>query len=276
MNKALVLIVSFLLLVSVMTPAQEKTYVTAGLSWWNAQYSYETEEGNKIADIGTGNMFGPYLSVSHGKFNFGASLFWGSFPVNEVAFGGTLEDVDVDFTMSRGDLNFTVGYRVSRYINLFLGSKFVNFKIDGNLQTTMPVLIGYDFLGNPIYDDQVIKANLDWTQSGPTFGGGVSGVVPFGATSHWYGFGSLALLFGNITNEVSVTGYSEKFENEISSNIVAVTLGVGYRAPSGLGVNLGYRADLYSGEVKDQDPAAVEEKVNTRVEGLILTLSYSF
>ncbi|NIA28751.1 MAG: hypothetical protein GWP06_02415 [Actinobacteria bacterium] len=219
---------------------------------------------------------GPYISISHGKLNFGASLFFGTFPVNEMALGGAESDVTTDWNMSRGDLNFTVGYRVHRYINLFVGAKYINWTIEGTVNTTYPVLIGYDEYGYPVYDEQNATINATLSEGGMTFGAGISGVVPFGS-SGLYGFASLAYLGGTLQNETKISfgSTSQDSTYDVSAGLAAVNLGIGYRFSSGLGLNLGYRADLFAENV---DKAANSEESNPRirVQGTILTLSYSF
>lgn len=256
--------------------AQTKTVVTLGGSWWNAQYSWEDESGKKIADIGAGNSVGPYISISHGKLNFGASLFFGTFPVNKVALGGAESDVTTDWNMSRGDLNFTVGYRVHQYINLFVGAKYINWTIEGTVNTTYPVLIGYDEYNYPVYDEQSATIDANLSEGGMTFGAGISGVVPFG-TSGLYGFASLAYLGGTLQNETKISGGSTSQDStyDVSAGLAAVNLGIGYRFSSGLGLNLGYRADLFAENV-DKAVSEGESNPRIRVQGTILTVSYSF
>ena len=90
-----------------------KTIVTVGGSYWNATYSYQDEDGKVVFDFGTGNLVGPYLSLSHGKWNFGTSMYFGTFPVEKLTEG--------DLKVTRSDLNFTLGYRVHPNINVFAG-----------------------------------------------------------------------------------------------------------------------------------------------------------
>ena len=256
--------------------SQQKTLVTAGLSWWNAQYSWETEKGEKLGDIGNGNMFGPYISISRGKFNLGTSLFWGTFPVDKLSTEEEGQDFSgYDLNMGRGDLNFTIGYRLIPYLNLFIGAKYINWKIDGSMNYTG--VVGYDNYGYPVYGEQQVEVEM--TEGGMTFGVGISGVIPFGA-SRWYAFGSLAGLGGTLTNEtrVSLGGFSNKESYDVDVALAALNLGIGYRFPSGLGFNLGYRADLFSEQEKGTgtDGNNTETNPRIRVEGAILTLSYTF
>jgi hypothetical protein len=262
-----VCLVAFLLVFSLSaTFGQEKTNITLGGSYWNAAYTWEDENGNKINDIGTGNMFGPYATISHGKWNFGLSLLWGSFPVDKLA-----ESEVADINMSRGDFNLTIGYRVHPYINIFVGSKFLNWSLDASYTAT--ILQGYDFFGTPIYESRNVKAKI--SEKGVLYGLGISGVVPFG-TSGWYGFASLAGMGGTLTDETTYEGLTEfaDFQNvksDISAALAALNLGIGYRMPSGFGINAGYRADLFSEDAQDS-----QDNPRIHVQGLILTASYSF
>ena len=281
MKKGYVIFALVLVLVA-MSFAQQKTIVTVGGSVWNAEYSWEDADGNKLGDIGTGNSVGPYISINHGKVNFGASLLFGSFPVNELGLGETEADATTDINMSRGDLNFTIGYRIHRNINLFVGAKSLNWKIEGSVNTSYyeEIITGYDYFGNPIYDYQLVDGQFDAeiNEGGMLYGLGISAVIPFGS-SGWYGFGSLAGMGGTLTNEVKISadmyGFSETTEEDVTAALAAINVGIGYRFAGGLGLNVGYRADLFNETTKATD-GAEEENPSIRVQGAILTLSYSF
>ena len=267
--QAVCFVVFLLVFLSSVTFSQEKTSVTLGGSYWNAAYSWEDEDGNKINDIGTGNMFGPYATISHGKWNFGASLLFGSFPVDKLA-----ESEVADINMSRGDFNLTIGYRVHPYINIFFGSKFLNWSLDASYTIDVPVFQGYDFFGDPIYDYESRDVKAEISEKGVLYGVGISGVVPFGA-SGWYGFAALAGMGGTLTNETTYDGLADfsdfqSAEYDISAALAALNLGIGYRMPSGFGINAGYRADLFSEDLENS-----EENPRIRVQGLILTASVS-
>lgn len=230
--------------------AQTKTFVTTGLSWWSAQYDIVNKDGDKVWDVGNTNMFGPYISVSHNKFNFGASLFWGSVSIKD------LEGVD----LKRADLNLTAGYRLLNTsafnMNLFLGMKYLNLGLTGK-QTT------YEW--DPFYQTYYpVETDMDVTNSGALFGGGISTIIPFG-TSRLYAYGSLAALAGTLTYKNNVSTLSQT--NDASTSIVSLTAGLGYRFPSGLGINGGYRGDFFGSEDSD---------LVDRLQGFNLTLSYTF
>ncbi len=237
----------------------QNTIVTLGGSWWNAAYSSEDEDGEKIADIGNGNNFGPYISINHGKVNFGASLLWGTFPIDDMQVLGEELGQGESFDMSRNDMNFTLGYRIHRYINIFVGAKYLN--------------LGWDYSFEDYYGG---STSIEYDESGMLYGLGLSGVIPLGSEG-LYLFGSLAGMGGSMTPEYTYTSdnYSESEEDEdISAALAAINLGVGYRFPSGFGINAGYRADLFTETFEDMDGEEYQE--NIRVQGLIVTASYSF
>jgi hypothetical protein len=258
-NHVVVVILTLCLLFTVNSFAQKKTIITVGGSWWNAGYTWEDNSGNELFKVDPGNNFGPYLSVTSGKWNIGASYLSGKYPIKELDFGGQILNVDVD--MTRGDLNLSVGYRVHPMINIFAGMKHLKWSMEMKLTDSWYI--------NESYSEK-------YTYSGPLFGGGASIVVPFG-TSGLYGFGSLAALGGTIV--YSYDGYDTVLmqnisaETDLSAALIALNAGVGYRFSSGLGVNAGYRGDYISTQLAD---GTSDSKENLRVQGFILTLSYSF
>ena len=261
---AVIILVLVVILVTGSVFAQTQSRITVGGTYWNAAYSWTDKDGNDLADIGTGNMFGPYLRFTHGKFNFGTSLFFGSFPVEGLK---AYEGADVDFTMGRTDLNFTLGYQIIPYINLFAGVKYINYSYDGNISYE------YTYWTGEYYDTETLDVKMEVSEGGPMYGLGIAGVIPFGQ-SPLYGFASLAAMAGTLTNETkaSVTG-GQSYTNEldVDAALAAITLGIGYHAPSGLGLSLGYRADLFT-----EDVAETEDEPRIYVQGLNLTLSYTF
>ena len=272
-RKQLIILMIFTLLIGSSVFAQNRTVVTLGGSWWNAAYTYEDEDGEELAEIGNGNSFGPYISINHGKINFGASLLFGTFPVDAYNLGLEVFDIELkDVNMSRNDLNFTLGYRVHRNINLFVGGKYLKWAI--NMDMNVPVETGeYDFWGNPI--TQNIDMSGEWSEGGMIYGFGVSAVLPLG-TGGMYAFGSLAGMAGTLTNEITVEGMGiseTSDEGDVSASLAAINLGLGYRFPSGLGINAGYRADLFTEELEDSEE---DSQPRIRVQGLIVTASYSF
>ena len=264
--------------------AQNRTIYTAGLSWWGSSFSWETEDGEKIGDIGTGNMVGPYLSISKGRWNFGTSLLWGSFPVEDLERFSSTSDFEIaDQSMGRGDLNFTLGYRILPIVNLFVGVKYINWTVNATVRTSDQYYDPDTFTFYPY----TINSDVELSENGAMFGFGASLSVPFG-TSGMYGFFTLAGMGGTLKNETNVVSklsedsyvppsfgdteatYSES--EDVDAVLAAVNLGIGYRFRSGLGMNLGYRADLFSETV--DDPNAENPRI--RVEGLLLTFSYTF
>ena len=109
---------------------------------------------------------------------------------------------------------------------------------------------------------------------------GVAGVLPFGQ-SPLYGYASLAGMAGTLTNKLEYDGRfdvlsgSTEEKSDVSSSLAAFTIGIGYNAPSGLGVSLGYRADLFD-ENAENNTSSDEENYNVYVQGINLTVSYTF
>ncbi|MBN2411957.1 hypothetical protein JXQ31_09720 [candidate division KSB1 bacterium] len=271
-KKRLIFLTIFILFIAHTVLAQTRTVVTLGGSWWNAAYTYEDEDGEELAEIGNGNSFGPYISINHGKINFGASLLFGTFPVDAFDMGFGEDIFDTDINMSRNDLNFTLGYRIHRNINLFAGTKYLKWAINLDMND-IPIETGTDFWGDPIYD--YVDASIELSESGMLYGVGISGVIPLGSGG-MYAFGSIAGMGGTLKSESTVEflGESESETGEdISATLAAINLGLGYRFPSGFGINAGYRADLFSEEVEDSDE---DSQPRIRVEGFIVTASYSF
>ncbi len=242
-----------------MAQEENKTIVTVGGSYWNATYSYQNEDGKDVYEFGTGNLFGPYLSISNGKWNFGSSMYFGTFPVEKMEAGNNLD-------VKRSDLNFTIGYRVHPNINVFGGVKYLKWTMSGEMEYWS------DYYNSTVVDYEA-------TESGPMFGAGVGGTVPLG-TSGLYAFGSIAYLVGTMKTEVKAGDYTsdENDSQDIASKLAALNLGLGYRFPSGLGVNIGYRADLYTESQDVENYLGGTETVdyNLGVKGLVATVSYTF
>jgi len=271
-KKQFILLMVFTLLIANIVFAQTRTVVTLGGSWWNAAYTYEDEDGEELAEIGNGNSFGPYISINRGKINFGASLLFGTFPVDAFDLGFIEDIVETDINMSRNDLNFNMGYRVHRNINVFIGAKSLKWAINLDMND-IPVETGKDFWGDPIYD--FVDASVELSEGGMLYGVGISGVVPLGSGG-MYAFGSIAGMAGTLTSETTLEVMGEKESEEgddVSATLAAINLGLGYRFPSGFGVNVGYRADLFAEELEDSEE---DSQPRIRVQGLIVTASYSF
>ena len=267
---AVVVAVVLCLLFTVNSYAQRRTVVTIGGSWWNAGYTWEDDDGNELTKVDPGNNFGPYVSISRNRWNLGVSYLSGKYPIKSFESEGVSYDVDID--MNRSDLNISIGYRVHRLVNIFAGLKNLTWSMESTY------LWSYDFL-----DDWGSRwtgetdATEKYTFSGPLYGGGVSCVIPLGRGG-FYGFASLAGLGGTITRKeelkVEYFDYKESSEQDLSSTLVALNAGIGYRFPGGLGINAGYRGDYISTE--SEKVLGVSAKENVRVQGLVLTLSYTF
>ncbi|MBN1999606.1 hypothetical protein JW935_18775 [candidate division KSB1 bacterium] len=278
--KLMCFVVIFVL--SAVVIAQEKTIFTIGGSYWNAAYAWEDEDGNSLYEIDPGNNFGPYLSVSRGKLNLGVSYMIGKYPISSIIDSkGKKVELDNEINMTRGDLNVTVGYRAHRFINLFVGLKRLNWSFEVEESFTVPDNYDYyDYYDYYNYGSQTTTYNIKMkdTQSGLLFGAGASGVVPLGR-SGLYLFGSLAYLGGKLEEKTEISGMpfsidSDQEPVDISTGLVALNVGLGYRWPNGLGVNVGYRGDLIQQTTTDEETD--EDYINyTRVQGVNVTLSYT-
>lgn len=250
MTKRILVIACMLLMAAFSLMAQEQTTFTVGASLWNSQYDWvATDKDLDDVEIGSGNLIGPYLSINRGKVNFGISTLFGTFEMKD--WDGA--------ELKRTDLNFTLGYRIvsssSINMNLFGGVKYLTFDITG--KTTL-----WDY--DEIYGWYSYEADVDMTQTGTFYGGGLSLMVPFGS-SNLYGYGSLGYMTGNATVENNET--DESSENDEPINLVPINIGIGYRFPSGLGINAGYRGDVFGSDESDYVD---------RLAGVIVTASYTF
>ena len=96
--------------------------------------------------------------------------------------------------MGRTDVNFTLGYRVHRNVNIFAGAKYLKWSIE--MESSY---YGYTY-------------KYEVSESGLMYGLGASLVLPLG-NSGLYAFGSLAGMFGTLT-------YEEKMDDSsLSKNI---------------------------------------------------------
>jgi len=270
MRKALLLLTGVMLMLAAgFSLAQTATTVTVGAGAWMPGYSWVyTGNQNGMDDFKLGNAsyFGPYLAINQGRLNFGASMLI-----------GTLKADDQDYAWEgleakRTDLNFTLGYRIlsttSVSGNVFAGLKYIkedqtadSWYWEGFDVNTGEAMWWYD-----VYDATV---------SGIMYGAGVSLVVPFGS-SNVYAYGSMAYLLGTLKTEnnlnstdINPNGYSS-WDTEDDTHLFAMTLGLGYRFPSGFGLNLGFRGDLYGNKASDEIDYA------QRLSGLVLNASYTF
>lgn len=236
--------------------AQSKTNVTIGGSIWNSKYTMLDEDGKEVLDLGTGSNFGPYLSISSGKLNLGASFLAGKYKVED------LEGLE----LTRNDLNVTIGYRVvsSRTfgLNLFGGVKYLKWNLSGK-QTMYEW--EYDWTTGE-YNWVDYEGEIDNTMSGTLYGGGISAVIPFGS-SGVYAYGSLAALTGEMKLEADDEDLDVEENGGANTSLIALNAGIGYRFASGLGINAGYRGDFFGAEDSDYID---------RLQGFIATLSYTF
>jgi len=256
-----ILFVLFLLLVFVALASAQNTSVTIGGSFWACSWDkIATQSGkdNGYSDekLGSGSIFGPYLSVNSNRWNFGVNYLFGSFNPDDT------QGWD-EYTIKRNDINFTLGYRIiaqsSFSMNLFGGVKLLKMTYD---------------LSGVIYDPSYgsFDASGTETDSAPMFGGGVSAVIPLGSAG-LYTYGSLAYLTGTlkVDYKVDVNGeelVSDSYTNDYSTNLVAITAGLGYRFSGGVGISAGYRGDFFGSDATDLP-------FTDRLSGFIASVSYT-
>jgi hypothetical protein len=241
--------------------AQTTTY-TVGGGMWMPGYAWVytgDESGVEDYELGTGNYFGPYLAINHGRVNFGASMLIGTLTADDKEY------VWEGLEAKRTDINLTMGYRLISSSalsgNVFIGLKYVK----ENSTADQWYYIGYDPYTYELYE---WYDEYDVTTTGTLYGAGASLVIPFG-TSNFYGYGSMAYLMGTLSTQNNLEGYSD-WDTENDTHLFALTAGLGYRFPSGLGVNVGFRGDLFGNDESDDYEYA------QRLSGLILNASYTF
>jgi hypothetical protein len=242
--------------------AQGKPAITIGASYWRAALDYQ-ESGDMNLDIDPGNMYGPYLNLRFGKITIGSSIFLGGFKFNYGdylmpvtvngysydAYGDMYVAVISDYapTVKRTDINFSLGYNLTRRISIFGAYKSMKLKRDeetytGNIYT-------WDYIYDIYYDEGQGEITTESFEiKGGYYGGGLSLLLPF-VNSPLFAFGSAAYLAAN---------------DKDNTDITAFTAGLGYYSKSGLTIMAGYRADL-SGEGEGQ------EKIN----GFMATMAYT-
>lgn len=248
---------------------QNATTYTVGAGVWMPGYALVytgSQDDMEDYELGSGTYFGPYLAVNHGRWNFGASLLVGTLSPDDK------EMLWESYEARRTDINLTVGYRVistsSVSGNLFAGLKYVKeTATSDNWLWSAYTVDTWEFI--QWYDE------YDATSSGTLYGAGASLVVPFG-TSSFYAYGSMAYLMGSMElennlgpTEYNPEGYSS-WDESYDLHLFALTAGIGYRFPDGIGLNLGYRGDLFG-----QDDAD-EADYSQRLSGIVLNASYTF
>ena len=247
-------ILSFLIVIATNLFAQNNTAVTVGGSLWNSQINWVDDEGDKLGDLNVGSMYGPYLSVSRGKLSLGASFVTGSYnPIKSKSYSVGSSEADT----RRSDLNASLGYQVHQNVNLFFGVKYTNWKLDWLRLFETGSQFGSNF-----------------QESGMMYGAGISLLHPFGSSGFLL-FGSMAGMAGKLSLvHLGMWAAPGAREYKINCYLAALNLGVGYQFASGLGINLGYRADLFAEESKEKSGYPSDDP-RIRVHGAVLALFYS-
>jgi hypothetical protein len=218
--------------------AQTQPVFTVGGTLWHAKPSYS---GDLYEDVTAraGNMIGPYLNVRMGNWLLGASMFFGSFKIEEE-----FDEGDFEIDMKRNDLNFSLGYSVAKNLSLFGAVK--NISVAGDQTDTFEYDDGY------YYNE--IDVETEMKNKGTLFGGGASTVFQF-ENSPLFLFGSAAYLTGTLKSSFIQTVDGEEYydyDEDVDRTLISWNMGIGYRAPSGLSLLLGYRGDTTTGADMDE------------------------
>ena len=250
MSKKILLVACVLLLTFFSAQAQMR--MTVGLSGFMAQYTLTDDESEDVFTTNSGILIGPYLSIASDRLNLGASMYFGSFPVTEV-YGLDVEDFDL--SINRKDLNLSLGYALIRNssitISPFIGLKYFTWNLSSE-----------DF-------------DIELDRTGTMVGGGLQGVLRFSPNSGLYLYGSGALLGGSI----NTTSDGEESDVSSATVLIALNAGIGFRMPNTpLGVNVGFRGDLFGSAESTSDEFGAEDTVSytESVVGLVATVSWTF
>lgn len=238
--------------------AQTKPVITIGGSLWNAKLEFEGDAyGSMKAE--SGNWIGPYLNIRFGKLLLGTSMYFGKIPIKIAS-----EESDISFDLNRSDLNFSLGYSLTKNLTAFFAVK--NASIKGDMTYPPYSFVYYDYYGDPYYNTDDI--NMEMENKGTLLGGGLSGTYRF-PQSPIFIFGSFALLTGPLNSTVSYSYLGESFGEPIEQkndvNMTSYNGGIGFQTNSGFSILLGYRGETSSSK------GDATEKIN----GLMVTLAYT-
>ena len=244
--RVLLSITLFSLLASGVCFSQLGTMVRIGGQYWYAMPNYRGEPFEKI-DIGSGNMFGPYVNVQLGKLIIGTSMFFGPFGC-KTNFDVNGSQQNFDLNIRRNDINFRAG------LNLFPG--FVLFGMVKNLS----------FKGDKTTTVNSTETRFAFERKGILYGFGLSGVFPFRGSPFFLSW-SAAYLMGTMETIMSSSSGAwlmNQRQMKADVNVTAFTAGLGYGDPFGLNVVVGYKTDL-SGEKEGEE----------RIHGIVATMTYT-
>ncbi len=238
-GKAIAILLVVLGLMAGSTMAQ--TVFSVGANYWRAALEYDQAELGDIS-IDPGNLIGPYLNIRSGKLVIGGSMSLGNFKMN---YGDTFGDmfgmdVTVDAKVKRTDLNFSVGYSLSRNLTLFGAYKDQKYKFEGSISYEDP------WTGETETEDFSDEMP---EQKGSFVGGGLSLVLPF-SSSPLFAFGSAAYLAAN---------------GDDWGDITTVTFGLGLATSSNISLMVGYRMDSMGNDEKDKE----------KIKGVTATVAYT-
>jgi hypothetical protein len=256
-RKQLLSIALILCVLAGMAPSYGQTSVTLGMHYWYSMLEVAGAEEMGLS-IDPGNMFGPYLNLRIGKIILGSSLFFGTYTFNWEDFGYEYSDGSdwyfFDFSNNstsakRQDMNFSVGFNLARYFNIFGAYKQQKLTYSDEFNYDAYIWNGSDY----VYIESGSETIEEETSIG-YIGGGASAIVPFGARSPLFLFGSAAYLIAQDKDDIDYL------------DVLAITAGIGFASRSGLSFMAGYRADMDMGG---------DEDTQGKIHGFMATVAYT-
>ena len=253
--KRVVLVLAVLAMVVGNSFAQ--TAVSIGVNYWRADVDLETGGGGVFSEDMTGedgielsmdpgNMIGPYVSLSLGKIVIGGSMSSGEFNLDmgelQDLYRNLFEfDIEYDIKLKRKDLNFSVGYKLSKYITAFGAYKDETMTLAGDVSVSYTDWYGDTQSESESVDEEIARESF--------VGGGLSMAFPFSG-SPLFAFGSAAYLAAN---------------GDEMGDITTVTFGLGLATRANITVMVGYRVDSMG---DDQDN-------KEKIKGIMATAAYT-
>jgi hypothetical protein len=208
-------VIAFILLVVIALGAgiiQAKTAFTIGGSYWLGTIE-DDFFGDNISK--SSNMLGPYLKIRMNRLTIGGSMFLGTYDLADE-----FDIADLVLKLKRSDLNFSVGYSLSRMVSIFGAYKSLTWTMEAGQ-----------------------KGFTDEEDEDCTFtGGGISLMLPL-TGSPFFLFGSGAYLMPS----------DEDWENIFSWNA-----GIGFFDKSGFSIMVGYRSESFLADEEELADAALE------------------
>lgn len=114
-NLTIVILTSLVLLVPAATQAAD---MSIGVTTWYAWWDYDQADNNNEFDPAL--MYGPVLSLG----------FMDRWSISAVLLYGSFEDVNLHIDYERYDSDVALNYRISSYLKVFAGSKYLYVDVD--------------------------------------------------------------------------------------------------------------------------------------------------